>query len=86
MHTRKTLTGQFCCSVPKLCLTLCNPVDYSTPGFLVFHHLPKFAQTHVHSVDDAIQPSHLLLPPSPPALNFSQHHSFLMLAIPKGIQ
>ena len=33
MHTRKTLTGQFCCSVPKLCLTLCNPMDCSTPGF-----------------------------------------------------
>ena len=48
--------------VAKLCLTLCDPMDCSTPGFLVLHHLRKFAQTHVHWVCDAIQPSHLCHP------------------------
>ena len=55
------------------CLTLCNPMDCSTPGFPVFHYIPEFVQTHVHWVDDAIQPSHPLLPSFPPALNLSQH-------------
>ena len=64
----------FCyCSVGQSCLTLCYPMDCSTPGFPVLHHLPELAQTHVHWVDDAIQPSHLLLPPSPSALHLSQH-------------
>ena len=61
------------CSVAKLCPTLCDPMDYSTPGFPVFHCLPEFAQTHVHWVNDAIQPSHPLLSPSPPSLSLSQH-------------
>ena len=61
------------CSVTKLCLTLCDPVDCSMPGFSVLPHLPEFAQTHVHWVSDAIQPSHPLLSPSLPALNLSQH-------------
>ena len=52
---------------------LCDPVDCSTPGFPVPHDLLEFAQTHVHQVGDAIQPSHPLLPPSPPAPNPSQH-------------
>ena len=56
------------------CLTLCNPMDCSTPGFPVPHHLPELAQTHVHWVGDAIQPSHPLLSPSPPAFSLSQHH------------
>ena len=60
-----------CCS----CSTLCNPMDCSTPGFPVLHHLPEFAQTHVHWVGDAIQPSHPLSSPSPPAFNLSQHQS-----------
>ena len=60
-----------CCSVIKLCPTLSNPMDWSTPGFPVLHHLHQFAQTHVHWVDDAIQPSHSLLSPSPPAFNLS---------------
>ena len=51
-----------CCSVTKLCLTLCNPMDCSTPGFRVFHYLPEFAQTHVLWVSDAIQWSHPLSP------------------------
>ena len=50
-----------------------HPLDCSTPGFPVFHHLLKLAQTHVHWIDDAIQPSHPLSPTSPPALNLSQH-------------
>ena len=62
-------------SVAQLCLTLCDPMNYSTPGFPVHHQLPEFTQTHVHRVIDAIQPSHPLLSPSPPALNPSQHQS-----------
>jgi len=62
-----------CCSVTKSCLTLCDPMNCSMTGFPVFHPLPEFAQTHVHWVGDAIQPSHSLSPHSPPALNFSQH-------------
>ena len=54
------------------CLTLCNPMDCSTPGLPVYHQLPEFTQTHVRWVGDAIQPSHPLLSPSPPALNLSQ--------------
>ena len=52
---------------------LCNPMDYSTPGLPVHHQLLEFAQTHVHWVSDAIQPSHPLSSPSPSALNLSQH-------------
>ena len=58
-----------CCSVAQLCVTLCDPMDSSTPGFPVLHQLPELAQTRVHSVNDAIQPSHPLSPPSPPAFN-----------------
>ena len=60
-------------SVSQLCQTLCDPVNRTTPGLPVHHQLPEFIQTHVHSVGDAIQPSHPLLSPFPPALNFSQH-------------
>ena len=63
----------FCCLVTKSCPTLCHPMDCSTPGFSVLHYLPKFVQTHVHWVSDAIQPSHPLLSPSPPAFNLSQN-------------
>ena len=55
------------------CPTLCNSMGSSTPGFPVHHQLPEFAQTHVHRVGDAIQLSHPLLSPSPPAFNLSQH-------------
>ena len=65
---------QFSCS---LCLTLCNPMDCSTLGLPVHHQLLEFTQTHVHWVGDAIQPSHLLLPPSPTTLNVSQHQGNL---------
>ena len=62
-----------CCSVTKSYLTVCNPMNYSTPGFPVLHCLQEFTQTHVHWVDDAIQLSHPLSSPSPSALNLSQH-------------
>ena len=54
---------------------LCNPMDCSTPGFSVLHYLPEFAQTHVHRVNDDIQPSHPLFLPYPLAFNLSQHQS-----------
>ena len=60
-------------SVTQSCLTLCDPMNHSTPGLPVHHQLPKFTQTHVHLVGDAIQPSHPLSSPSPPAPNPSQH-------------
>ena len=62
-----------CCSVARSCSILCNPKDCSMPALLVLHYLLEFAQTHIHSVSDAIQPSHPLLSPSPPAFNLSQH-------------
>jgi len=62
-----------CCSVAKLCPTPCEPMGCSTPGFPVFRHLLEFAQTYVHWVSDAIQPSHPLSSPSPPAFNLAQH-------------
>ena len=61
-----------CCSVAKSWPTLCDPMDRSTPGFPVRHHLPEFAHTHICWVGDAIQSSHPLSPPSPPAFNLSQ--------------
>ena len=60
-------------SVAQSYLTLCDPIGCITPGHLVHHQLLEFIQTHVHWVGDAIQPSHPLLSPSPPALNPSQH-------------
>ena len=62
-------------SVTQSCLTLCDPMNHSTPGLPVHHQLPEFTQTHVHRVNDAIQPSHPLSSPSPPAPNPSQHQS-----------
>ena len=59
-------------SVTQSCLTLCDPMDCSSPGFPVHHQLPELAQIQVHQVDD-IQPSHPLLSPSPPTFSFSQH-------------
>ena len=60
-------------SVTQACLTLCDPMDCSMPGFPVHHQLLESTQTHVHRVSDAIQTSHPLLSPSPPAFNFFQH-------------
>ena len=61
--------------VTQSCPTLCDPMNCSTPGLPVHHQLPEFTQTHIHWVDDAIQPSHPLSSPSPPARNPSQHQS-----------
>ena len=62
-------------SVTQSCLTLCDPMNCSTPGLPVYHQLPEFTQTHVHRISDAIQPSHPLSSPSPPSPNPSQHQS-----------
>ena len=65
-------SDQISCSVVS---NSCDPMNCSTPGLPVHHQLPEFTQTHVHRVSDAIQPSHPLLSPSPPAPNPSQHQS-----------
>ena len=62
-----------CCSATQLCLTLCDTTDCGTLDFPVLHHLLEFAQTHIHRVGDAIQPSHPLLSPSSPAFYLSQY-------------
>ena len=62
-------------SVAQSCLTLCDPMNRSTPGLPVHHHLLEFTQTHVHRVRDAIQPSHPRSSTSSPAPNPSQHQS-----------
>ena len=69
----KLRRGDLFSLVAQLCPTFCNPMYCSTPGFPVQHQLPWLAQTHIHWVGDAIQPSHHLLSPSPPAFNLSQH-------------
>ena len=71
---RKCLVLQFS-SVAQSCPTLCDPMNCNTPGLPVHHQLPEFTQTHVHQVSDAIQLSHPLSSPSPPAPNPSQHQS-----------
>ena len=65
---------QSVCSVAQSCPTLCDPMDCSTPGWPFHHQLPEFAQTHIHWVNDVIQPSHPLLSASPAAFNLSHHH------------
>ena len=72
------IANRCCSSVTKSFPTLCDPRDYSTPGFPVLHHLPEFAQIHVHWVDDAIQSP--LSPPPPPALSLSQRQGLFQLA------
>ena len=69
------------CSVAQLCLTLCDPMDCSTPGFPVHHHLLELAQTHVYLGGDAIQPSYPLSSPFPPAFNLSQHQGLFKLKV-----
>ena len=63
-------------SITQSCLTLSDPMDCSTPGFPVHHQLPELTQTHVHRVSEAIQPSHSLLSPAPPAFSLAQHQGF----------
>ena len=67
-------------SVAQSCPTLCNPMNCSMPGLPVHHQLPEFTQTHFHRVSDAIQPSHPLSSPSPPAPNPSQHQSLFQFS------
>ena len=74
VHIRNDSSLQFS-SVTQSCPTLCDPMNRSTPGLPVHHPLLEFTQTHVHGVNDAIQPSHPLSSPSPPAPNPSQHQS-----------
>ena len=79
IHVVKWQKPSQCCkasqfnSVAQSCPTFCDPMTHSTPGLPVHHQLPEFTQTHVHQVSDAIQPSHLLSSPSPPAPNPSKH-------------
>ena len=63
-------------SIAQLCLTLCDPMDYNTPGFPVHYQLPELLQTHVHWVSDTIQPSHPLSSLCLSALNISHHQGF----------
>ena len=77
--TELVLGSQSVSSVTQSYLTLCNPMDYSTPCFPVHHQLLEVAQSHVHRVGDAIQPSHPLLSPSPPAFNL--FHSIRVFSI-----
>ena len=82
-HQESSLSDFCCCcycSVTKLCPTLCDPIVCSTPGFLVLHYLPEFAQIHVHYVCDAIQPFIFCRPPSSPALNFSLHGGLFLMS------
>ena len=76
LHIYLVLIG-FISSVTQSCPTLCNPMDYSMSGFPVRHQLPELAQTYVHWVGDAIQPSHPLAFPSLPAFHLSQHEGLL---------
>ena len=69
-------------SVTQSCLTLCDPMNHSTPGFPVHHQLPESTQTHVHCVGDAIQTSHPLSSPSPPTFSLSQHQGFFKWVSP----
>ena len=69
----KRLSSSSNSSVTQLCPTLCNSMDCSTPGFPVHHQLLELAETHIHQVGNAIQPSHSLLSLSPPAFNLYQH-------------
>ena len=68
-------------SVTQSCLTLCGPMDCSTPGFPVYQQYQELAQTHVHQVGDAIQTSHPLLSPYPPAFSLSQHPGLFQGAV-----
>ena len=71
-NIKRTSSVQFS-SLAQSCLTLCDPMDCSMPGFPVHHQLPEFTQTHVHRVGDAIQPSHHPLSSPSPTFNLFQH-------------
>ena len=78
--------GDWISSVQSLisCLTLCNPIDCSTPGFPVHHQLLELTQTHVHQDSDAIKPSHPLSSPSPPVFSLSQHQGLFQWVSSSG--
>ena len=76
IYTHPWCSVQFS-TVARSCLTLCDTMNCSTPGLPVYRQLPESTQTHVHWVSDAIQPSHPLSSPSPPAFNLSQHQGLL---------
>ena len=77
-NTKQHSNKNICCSVAQSCPTLCDHMDCSMSGFPALHHLPELAQTHVHWVSDAIQPSHPLSFPSPLAFNLSHHQGFFL--------
>ena len=79
-HYLSRTSVSLCCSVAKLYPNLFNPMICGMSGFLVLHCFPQFAQTHVHWVGEAIQPSHPLSSPSPPALNLSHHQGLFQWA------
>ena len=80
----KRCSKQLFSSVAQSCLILCDPMNCSTPGLPVHHHLPEFTQTHVHRVSDAIQQSHpLRLPPIPPSIRVFSNESTLSMRWPK---
>ena len=72
-HLKNTQNHHQFSSVTQSCPTLCDPMDWSIPGFSVHHQIPEMTQIHVYWDSDAIQPSHPLSSPSPPALNLSKH-------------
>ena len=78
--------GQFTAVQWLSSVRLCDPMDCSTPGFPVHHQLPELTQTHVHWVGDAIQPSHPLSSPSPPAFNLSHHQGLFQRIFASGGQ
>ena len=78
-HAKLGFLGPRFSSVAQSCMTLCNPMNRSTPGLPVHHQLLESTQTHVHRVSDAIQPSHPLSSPSPPTFNLSQHQGLFKL-------
>ena len=85
---KNTISSVQFSSVAQSCLTLCDPMNHSTPGIPVHHKLPECTQTHVHQVSDAIQPSHplsspLLLPPIPPSIRVFSNESTLHMRWPK---
>ena len=88
MKSRYSISSVQFISVTQLCLSLCDPMNHSTPGLPVHHQLPKFTQIHVHRVGDAIQPSHplssfLLLPSIPPSIRVFSNESALFMRWPK---
>ena len=75
LPTKVRLSSVQFSSVSQSCPTLCDPMNCSMPGLPAYHQLPELTQTHVHRVGDAVQPSHPLLSPFPPAPNPSQHQN-----------